>query len=491
MTQLASYKPFLSLVFLLPAISVLFSVLCTRGRIWVDCIMVVFSLATFACVCWLFYHSTAGGIVGPVLLFYVLPERSISFAMDGPSILLALMSSFLWLCTSLYAISYFKHDHILKRRMFNIFMSLSILITLAAIFSANILTMFVCYELLTFSTYPLVNYYNSKESSRSGLIYLVTLLVPSLIFFMPAVVFVSWYDSFDSFRAGGVLSGLESKELLAWVLLMFFYGSAKAALFPLSFWLPAAMVAPTPVSAFLHAVAVVKVGVFVLFRVVYYVLGADLLREVVYTTYWGNVFVLLSGFSALCAGAIAIRQTHVKKILAYSTISQLSYIIMVIAMFSTEAAYASVVHIVSHAMGKITLFFAAGSIYSMTHKIDLRDWVGIGRVMPITCVCFVVGALSIIGILPLMGGYSKFYIIKSAYKSGSMAVPLVIAAGSMLSVFYLYPVMSAMFFEKPTSGKRLRKEINEAPLFMLCANIATALLSLLMPFMAIWHFSIG
>jgi len=275
------------------------------------------------------------------------------------------------------------------------------------------------------------------------------------------------------FTAGGILSGRVSGPVAGVLLLLYAYGIGKAALMPLHRWLPAAMVAPTPVSALLHAVAVVKAGVFTVVKVVVYIFGFDLIRE----TGAGDWLAAIAAATLLIASLVAMTKDNLKARLAYSTVSQLAYVVLGAALATPAAVLGAGMHIAMHAMGKITLFFCAGAIYTAAHKTEISEMAGLGRVMPLTFAAFLIGALSIIGLPPMGGTWSKWYLMLGAVEADRLVMVVVLMISSLLNIAYLVPVAARAFFlpaprpaalgaaaapAAPDSGG-----IREAPLFCL------------------------
>jgi multicomponent Na+:H+ antiporter subunit D len=252
-------------------------------------------------------------------------------------------------------------------------------------------------------------------------------------------------------------------------MVLYAFGTGKAALMPFHRWLPAAMVAPTPVSALLHAVAVVKAGVFTILKVVIYIFGIDLLQSTG-ASVW--LMYVASG-TILIASLVALRKDNLKARLAYSTVSQLSYIVLGGALANHWSVVGGGMHIVMHAFGKITLFFCAGAIYVATDKTEVSDMRGIGRAMPVTMFAFLIGALSVIGLPPLGGSWSKWYLALGAVDSGRAIFVWVLMISSLLNIAYLIPPVVRGFFSAPRGAENTG--IREAPLFCVVPLCFTAL----------------
>ncbi|NBR79018.1 MAG: monovalent cation/H+ antiporter subunit D family protein [Alphaproteobacteria bacterium] len=337
--------------------------------------------------------------------------------------------------------------------------------------SGNLLTLFVFYEILTFSTYPLVTHKGTEDAKKAGRVYLGILVASSVILLLFGVIAVWVLAGTLDFAAGGILAGKIDAAYVPLLLGLFAFGIGKAALMPLHRWLPAAMVAPTPVSALLHAVAVVKAGVFTVLKVAVYIFGLDFLAE----SGGSDWLVYVASFSILAASCVALTKTNLKARLAYSTVSQLGYIVLGAALASPLAASGAALHIATHAAGKITLFFCAGAIYVAHHLSDIKDMDGLGRKMPITYLAFAIGALSIIGVPPLGGAWSKFILMGGALDNGHLLVLAVLMVSSLLNLVYLGEFVLRGFFATPSQPD---STISEAPLACLMPLVVTALLSI-------------
>jgi multicomponent Na+:H+ antiporter subunit D len=265
---------------------------------------------------------------------------------------------------------------------------------------------------------------------------------------------------------------------MALLLGLFVFGAAKAAVMPLHFWLPTAMVAPTPVSALLHAVAVVKAGVFTVLKIVVYVFGIDTLA----TAGAAQWLVYVAGFTVVGASLVALRQDDLKRRLAYSTISQLSYVVMGAALATVTGVVGAGMQIAMHAAGKITLFFCAGAIAVASHKYKVSELAGIGRVMPVTMTAFLVGSLSIIGLPPFGGMWSKWWLIVAAAESDSLFVIVVLILSTLLNVAYLLSIVATAFFSAPPDRDETKVRIAEAPLACVIPLSLTALLCVVLFF---------
>jgi multicomponent Na+:H+ antiporter subunit D len=362
-----------------------------------------------------------------------------------------------------------EHD---QTRYFAAF-AVAIAATIGVAFAANLLTLYLFYEMLSLATYPLVTHEQNAESRISGRKYLIFILGTSIGLVLPAMVITYSLTGTLDFTVGGILTGQAPPATLALLLVLFLLGFAKAAIMPMHGWLPAAMVAPTPVSSFLHGVAVVKVGVFSILRVIVGIFGPNLLRDLDL----GVIITTLTSITIVVASLIALTQDNLKRRLAYSTIGQLSYMVLGAGMLTAAGMTGGMLHIAMHAFGKITLFFCAGAIYVASHKKYISEMDGLGRQMPITYGAFLLGALSIIGIPPLGGFISKWHLLLGAIEGHQMLLVLVLLSSSLLNAAYFLPIVYRGFFADPQHTE-VKRGIQEAPLYCLIPLCITALLSL-------------
>ncbi|GAA6135765.1 proton-conducting transporter membrane subunit [Oceaniserpentilla sp. 4NH20-0058] len=401
------------------------------------------------------------------------PGLGINFYVESLGVLFALVASFLWIVTSIYAIGYMRGHHEVNQTRFFCCFALAISSVMAICFSADLLTLFIFYEVLTLSTYPLVTHAGNDAAKKGGRIYLGILLGTSVAFLLFAILATYGLTGTLDFRAGGIFDDSHSKVILSVLLVLFCYGIGKAALMPFHRWLPAAMVAPTPVSALLHAVAVVKAGVFSILKIVIYIFGLDQLKELATT----DIMLYIGAATILLSSCIAMTKDNLKARLAYSTISQLSYIVVGALLASSIASAGAAMHIATHAVGKITLFFCAGAIMVASHKKNISDMEGLGRQMPITMAAFAIGAISIIGLPPMAGTWSKWYLAMGALEADKLIIVAVLMISSLLNIAYLLPIPIKAFFKgQPQDGKPWSwSEAKEAPLPMLFALSLTSI----------------
>jgi multicomponent Na+:H+ antiporter subunit D len=410
-------------------------------------------------------------------LFEVFPNVTLSFRVDPLGLLFGLVASFLWIVTSAYSIGYMRGLKEHSQTRYFCFFALALSATMGVAFSANLFTLYLFYEMLSFATYPLVTHHQDRAARRSGRKYLAYIVGGSIGLVLPAMLTVYYLTGTLDFAAQGIVTPSISKPLATVLLLMFVFGFAKAALMPLHAWLPAAMVAPTPVSALLHAVAVVKVGVFSVVRVVTEVFGNDILSGF----HLDTLLCFVAAFTILAGSLIALTQDELKRRLAFSTISQLAYIVLGASLLSPMGFIGGITHIAMHAFGKITLFFCAGAIYVGTGKKYVSEMVGIGKRMPITMGAFFIGSLSVIGIPPTGGFFSKWYLALGTIEAGQHLMLVALLVSSLLNAAYFLPIVYRAFFcseaESPFGDK-----IVEAPPWCVVPLVVTAASTILLFF---------
>lgn len=407
-------------------------------------------------------------------LVSVLPGLELKFKVDAMGIFFALIASFLWIITSFYSIGYVRALKEHAQTRYFMFFAAVLSATLGVAFSANLFTTFIFYEAITLCTFPLVAHKGTPEALRGARVYLTYLLGTSVAFQLFAILLTYSAAGTLEFSNHGILAGKASDAMLIAIFVLFIAGVAKAAIMPFHSWLPSAMVAPTPVSALLHAVAVVKTGVFVVLKVVLNVFGVGLLSDLGL----GTALAYVASFTILAASIVALRQDNLKARLAYSTISQLSYVVLGVALLTVSGITGSIMHMVLHAFGKITLFFTAGAIYVATRKTNVSQLDGIGRQMPLTMAAFTAGALSMIGIPPLGGFISKWYIGLGAVEAQHLVIIVVLVASTLLNAAYFLPIVYAAFFKEPPPGEDIKRQ--EAPSFMIVPLAVTAAGTLIM-----------
>jgi multicomponent Na+:H+ antiporter subunit D len=403
-----------------------------------------------------------------------LPGIDIKFRVDAFGIFFALTASFLWILTSLYSIGYMRSLKEHAQTRYYICFAIALSSAMGIAFAANLLTLFIFYEVLTVMTYPLVIHDESPEAIWAGKKYLAYLLGTSIVFQLVAIVVTYSVANTLDFTPGGFLAGTGSDVLLTIVFALFILGYTKAALMPLHSWLPTAMIAPTPVSALLHAVAVVKAGVFCIVRVVLFVFGPTLLQSLSLDM----VLAYVAAFTILTASVFAITMDNLKMRLAYSTVSQLSYIVLGVAMVTKSGVTGGIFNMVSHAFAKITLFFCAGSIFVASGKRNISEMNGIGKKMPVTMIAFSIGALSMVGLPPASGFLTKWYLGLGALEMGQLVLLAVILLSAILNTIYFFPVIYTAFFKELPEGES--PERKEAPLFVVVPLALTAIATILL-----------
>ncbi len=406
------------------------------------------------------------------MLTEVLPGIDIAFTVEPLGMLFAALASGLWIVNSIYSIGYMRGNNEKHQTRFYIFFAIALAAAIGIAFADNLFTLFLFYEVLTLSTYPLVSHKGDAATVRSARVYLGILLTTSIGLLLPAIIWTYFAAGTGTFTPGGILDGKLAGPAVGLLLGLFVFGIGKAAVMPVHRWLPAAMVAPTPVSALLHAVAVVKAGVFSITKVIVYVFGVDFL----FAEPSSSWLVYVAAFTIIAASVIALQQRNIKRLLAYSTVGQLSYVVMATAILKPLAEVGAAVHIVAHAFGKITLFFAAGAIYTAAKKTEVYQLRGIGRRMPWTMTAFTIGALSMIGVPPTGGFVSKWYILAGAFQADNYAAIGTIIISTALNAAYFLPIVFMAWFQKEDTPPA--KEHGEAPFAAVLALMITATLTL-------------
>ncbi len=418
------------------------------------------------------------GLRPSVVLVEPIPGLSLELGLEPLGLLFGLVASSLWIVTSVYSIGYMRGHHEKHQTRFYIFFAVAIASAMGVAFAANMFTLFVFYEALTLSTFPLVTHHQTDEARRAGRVYLGILLGTSVGFQLLAIIWTWLLAGTLDFTQGGILRGRAGSGVVTVLLALYVFGIGKAAVMPFHRWLPAAMVAPTPVSALLHAVAVVKAGVFAILKVSVYIFGIDLLTEM-QASVW---LTWVAAATILTASLVAITKDNLKLRLAYSTISQLSYIVLGAMLANSAGIVGGGMHIVMHAFGKITLFFCAGAVMVAAHKTEVSQMRGLGRTMPVTFGAFFVGTLSIVGLPPAGGSWSKWFLGMGALDAGQLGLVGVLMLSSLLSLGYLMIVPVRAFFSAAPNPGTPGAGIKEAPLTSLIAIVTTAVMCVVLFF---------
>lgn len=424
----------------------------------------------FGAVVWL-VSAMAGGAVPELVLGQAAPGLVFAFKLEPLGAMFALIGAGLWIVNSFYSIGYMRGNRERNQTRFYMCFAFALFGVMGVAMAGNLFTLFVFYEVLTVSTYPLVAHKGDENARRGARIYLMTLLGTSIGLFLVAVVWTSTLAGSLDFVPGGLLAGKVDPVTGSLLLLLFAFGIGKAALMPFHFWLPNAMVAPTPVSALLHAVAVVKAGVFAVMKVSVYIFGADLLSSLPATDW----VLGMACFTIIISSLIAMTKDNLKARLAYSTIGQLAYVTAG-AMLATEAGFmGGSLQIAAHAMGKMTLFMCAGAIYVATGMTNISDMRGLGRRMPWVFGAFFVASLSIIGLPPLAGSWPKFQLFLGAVQADHAYVAWVLLVSSLLNIAYLLPIpILGLMPPKGSLEPAPYKRPEGAPRFVVAAPVFTA-----------------
>lgn len=428
-------------------------------------------------------------------LFELLPGLSFTLRADALSMMFAVAASFLWILAVFYSAGYMRGLHEHAQTRFNTCFALALFGAIGCAFSDNLLTLYLFYEIVSVTTYPLVAHHQDEEGYEGARKYITYLTTTAKGLILPAMVLIYVLSGTLDFATNvhtGIIPATAHNAVITCLYAACILGFAKNGVMPLHHWLPGAMVAPTPVSALLHAVAVVKVGVFSTVRVMLHVFGVDLMTRL----NLGLPTAYFVSFTILAASIIALSKDNLKTRLAYSTVSQLSYIILGVALLSPTAIEGGLVHIANHAFSKITLFFCAGAIYVATHKKNISEMGGLGRKMPWTFGAFAIASLSMIGAPPVAGFISKLYLLVGALDAGAIGILIVLVASTLLNAAYFVPVIYQAFFGKPAAPVAAAADDHhghgghgaaehhegEAPLAMVIPLCITAALSVVLGF---------
>ena len=434
----------LPLALLVPGLGAVLVALAGRWPNLREAITLLTGIALLGIVTTLIGPVTAGESP-TVVLAEPVPGLPIALSVEPLGLLFALIAAFLWIVTSIYAIGYMRGHNEENQTRFYAAFAIAISSTMGVAFADNMFTLFLFYEALTVSTYPLVTHAGTEKAKRGGRVYLGILIGTSIAFQLLALAWTYAITGTLDFAEGGIFSTDTPAWLIGILYALFVFGIGKAALMPFHRWLPAAMVAPTPVSALLHAVAVVKAGVFTVVKVTVYLFGL----ETIVSTAASDWLLYVAGATILLASLVAMTKDNLKARLAYSTVSQLGYVVLG-ALLATELGILGAgMHIATHAFGKITLFFAAGAILVAAHKTEVSELDGLGRRMPLTFAAFTIGALSIIGLPPFAGLWSKWYLALATIETQHLLLLGVLLVSSLLNIAYLLVIPVRAFFSRP------------------------------------------
>ena len=421
------------------------------------------------------YGAVMGGERPSVTLAEPIPGIPITLEAEPLGVLFALIASFLWIVTTLYSIGYMRGHHEENQTRFYTFFAYAIASVMGVAFAGNLFTLFIFYEVLSLSTFPLVTHAGTEAAKKAGRVYLGILFSTSIVFQLLAIIWTYAIAGTLDFADGGILSGRAAAGVVPVLLGLFVFGIGKAAVMPFHRWLPAAMVAPTPVSALLHAVAVVKAGVFSILKITVYVFGIDFITQV-----GASVWLMWIAAATIILGSlVAFTKDNLKARLAYSTVSQLSYIVLGAMLANSWGVIGGGMHIAMHAFGKITLFFCAGAIMVAAHKTEISQMKGLGRTMPVTFFAFFIGTLSIVGLPPAGGSWSKWFLGIGSLEAGQVGLVAVLMLSSLLSLAYLMEIPLKGFFYPPDEPPH-HEGVHEAPTPSLIAIVATAVACLIL-----------
>ena len=417
-----------------------------------------------------------------ISLVAISPGISLALRVDTAGIIFGISASVLWILTSFFSIGYMRSLSMHKQTRYYASFALCLASTVGVAFAANLLTFVLFYEILTIATYPLVIHNETPKAISAGHKYLAYLLTGGL-FLIAATALTYLYSGTLNFNSGGFLSNLSGQPNLIFLFVLFLVGfGVKSALMPFHGWLPTAMVAPSPVSGLLHAVAVVKSGVFGFIRVVGFVFGPELFHDI---GAW-QILAIMAAITILISSLLALRQDNIKRRLAYSTIGHLSYILLGISLLSTSAWIGGLLHLVNHAALKITLFLCTGALYAKAHCENVSEIDGMSKQMPITMAAFTLTSIGLVGIPPINGFISQWFLGKGTLEADlGIYLGLLLLSG-LLNAAYFFPIIRRAYFIK--SEKRTK--FAEASMFMVIPLVLTAALSLFLGLVpdGVFHF---
>ena len=440
---------------------------------------------SFSVISAVLVFSTVYSMTGPVLagqtlyyqLFKIVPGVSVTLRADAFSMIFALIASFLWIAAAFYSMGYMRGSNEHAQTRFNTCFAIAIFGALGVAFSDNLFTLYLFYEVVSVCTYPLVAHHQDEEAYEGAKKYMVYLTTTAKGLLLPAMILIYVMTGTLDFPhniTDGMFAADANSAIVTMLFIFCLFGFAKNGVMPFHHWLPGAMVAPTPVSALLHAVAVVKVGVFCTTRVMLYGFGTELMGAL----NLGIPTAYFVGFTIVMASVIALTKDNLKARLAYSTVSQLSYIILGVCLLTPHGIAGGLIHIANHAFSKITLFFCAGAIYVATHKKNISEMSGLAKTMPFTFGAFAIASLSMIGAPPVAGFVTKWELLVGTIESGALGIILVLLASTLLNVGYFAPVVYKAFFGKRPEGEAY-EGIKEAPMSMVIPLCTASLISVI------------
>lgn len=451
---------FLILSIMLVGLVNLISTLISFARNFLVLINSLFFFSNILIIDWLFFSGIRAD-----LHMFSFGKYSIDFHLEATGVIFLNLLGCLWPCALMYTIKYLELNKMQNQSRFLFFLNLSVLSGIFIALSANLFTMFIFYEVLTLSTIPLIIHQQGKGVKEGAHQYLKILMISGLVLFSSAIIIIYSKVGKGDFVYRGFIANYFSINQTIILFIMFIFGISKAALYPLHKWLPVAMVASYPVSALLHAVVVVKAGLFCIYKVVICVFGIEYLHSIFAGFNWILLFPIITIFYCSIK---ALKIDNIKMILAYSTINQLSIGLMSCFMFTQKALAAAIIHMISHSLSKICLFYAAGNMYSLKKTVKLNDLIGINKSLPLTSAIFLIATLSIIGLPPFGGFVSKFYIMLAASQQSQFLVMIMIALSTILSALYMLKIL--IYIYKPSINKPVQIE-NKLPFMMVVSLI--------------------
>lgn len=466
------------LTILIPFIAGILIAFVGGNRILRNTIIMLACLTNFAIVLWIAPSVLSGIFPSFTLIDFGL--FTLQFRVDNLSLLMGVLVTFLWIFTELYSFGYMSGEHAQTR--YYSCLTLALGAEMGIIFGANLLTLYIFYELLTITVYPLVIHEQSSEAYHAGIVYLIFLLSGGIMVLFAILLTYFLTGGNITFTAGGIPELVNKSRFVLYLLSLFFiFGfGVKGCLMPFHAWLPQAMIAPTPISALLHAVAVVNAGVYGIIRVIYSVLGSVLFRQL----YLNYGLGILAAITTILAAIFALRQRQIKRLLAYSTVNQLSFVILGAAAGHPVALLGALLHLLFHSIMKITMFYSVGAVIKQTGKTLIKEMSGLAREMPLTWGAFAIAAWGIVGIPPVAGWVSKVYLIQGYLNLRQPYFAVVFLVSSILELgFLMRPLIYAYFKRGKSSDSPIglpfkEKYFLEVSLCILVPTILAAVLSL-------------